>query len=293
MESVILHIANHFLSIEGDNESRLLRTMSGFPVFMFDEDVPEPDWRVRCGVDFVVPTQRTLLYEFDFEEGNYHCEFFRADGVYYFTMNTFVFRYDPSCHNRIDFAGENSMETSAAPDSTVLRFALWFATSIFLASCKATLIHSSVVVSEGGAVLFLGESGTGKSTHTRLWLQHIPGARLLNDDSPILAVEDGVPVIYGSPWSGKTHCYHKRQFPLKAVVRLSQAPENRMRRLGNIEAFASLQPSCPPALAYDDYFSDRVIDMISDVIQSVPVYHLACLPNAEAALLSHNTIFGQ
>lgn len=51
---------------------------------------------------------------------------------------------------------------------------------------QAVAIHSSVISLNDGAVLFLGESGTGKSTHTRLWREHIPGAELLNDDSPIV-----------------------------------------------------------------------------------------------------------
>ena len=57
---------------------------------------------------------------------------------------------------------------------------------------KDTLaIHSSCIVYRDKAVLFLGESGTGKSTHTRLWRENIPEAVLLNDDSPMIRVEDG------------------------------------------------------------------------------------------------------
>ena len=80
---------------------------------------------------------------------------------------------------------------------------------------------------------------------------------------------------------------------MRAIVRLSQAPANKMRRLHTIESLAALQPSFPPSLAYDIRFSDLMIDLLSDVIVRIPVYHLACLPNADAALLSHNTIFGQ
>lgn len=56
------------------------------------------------------------------------------------------------------------------------------------AGTRAVAVHSSVISLDGRAVLFLGESGTGKSTHTRLWREHIPGARLLNDDSPIIRI---------------------------------------------------------------------------------------------------------
>jgi ABC-type oligopeptide transport system ATPase subunit len=153
------------------------------------------------------------------------------------------------------------------------------------------LVHSSTIVHQGKAVLFLGESGTGKSTHTRLWLKSIPDAHLLNDDSPVLAMENGEAVVYGSPWSGKTHCYHQLRFPLAGVVRLSQAPYNSIRRLSVVESFSALHPSCPPALAQDDMFQDLMVDMLSDVLSVVPVFHLECLPDEDAAWTSHDAIF--
>ncbi len=183
------------------------------------------------------------------------------------------------------------VEATVGVNPVLLRFALWMALSVLSASSKMVLIHSSVIVHQNKAVLFLGESGTGKSTHTRLWLKHIPDAHLLNDDSPILAVEDGMPVVYGSPWSGKTHCYHQLRFPLAAAVRLSQAPYNKIRRLSVIEAFSAIHPSCPPALAQDDKFQDMVVEMLSDVLAVVPVFHLECLPDEAAAWTSHDAIF--
>lgn len=189
------------------------------------------------------------------------------------------------------YSGGNVVEATVGLNPFLLRFALWMALSMLSASSKMVLIHSSVIVHQGKAVLFLGESGTGKSTHTRLWLQHIPDAHLLNDDSPILAVENGVPIVYGSPWSGKTHCYHQLHFPLAAAVRLSQAPYNKIHRLGVVEAFSSIQPSCPPALAQDEKYQEMIMDMLSDVLSAVPVFHLECLPDEAAAWTSHDAIF--
>ena len=74
------------------------------------------------------------------------------------------------------------------------RFALWVGYGLMTLPYQTVAIHSSCIVREGKAVLFLGESGTGKSTHTRLWREHIPGAVLLNDDSPMIRVEE---VRYG------------------------------------------------------------------------------------------------
>ena len=174
----------------------------------------------------------------------------------------------------------------------LVRFALWIAYGLATLPYRTVAIHTSVIQYQGRTVIFLGESGTGKSTHTRLWREHIEGAILLNDDSPILRIVDGVPHMFGSPWSGKTPCYKNEDYPLAACVRLSQAPYNRIERLNVRQAYAALHPSCPPDFAYDDRLYDSISETPSDVLAVTPVYHLACLPDADAARLSCQTVFG-
>ncbi len=70
----------------------------------------------------------------------------------------------------------------------LFRFGVWILFNIAALPLGAVAFHSSVIRYRGRGVLFLGESGTGKSTHTRLWREHIPGAELLNDDSPIVRI---------------------------------------------------------------------------------------------------------
>lgn len=174
----------------------------------------------------------------------------------------------------------------------LLRFACWIAYGVATAPFKTVAIHTSTIVCQSKAILFLGESGTGKSTHTCLWRENIQGAVLLNDDSPILRIIDGEPWIYGSPWSGKTPCYKNESYPLAACVRLSQAPYNQIKRLSVAQGYGALHPSCPPDFAYSDELYDYISDTLSSLLSAVPVYHLACLPDADAAHLSHDTIFG-
>lgn len=285
-DSISYLIANHRIRVVGDDVVGMLRTMPGFPVFETEDG--EPEWLIEFGHKIEKPAQWTELYNFVFEIEMASCSFAKTDDAYYFIMEPAEPTAAPllMCYH-----GGNVVEATVGINPMLLRFALWMAVSMLSASSKMVLIHSSVIVHQNKAVLFLGESGTGKSTHTRLWLKHIPDAHLLNDDSPILAVEDGVPVVYGSPWSGKTHCYHQRRFPLAAAVRLSQAPYNKIRRLGVVEAFSAIQPSCPPALAQDGKFEDMVVDMLSDVLAAAPVFHLECLPDEAAAWTSHDAIF--
>ena len=171
------------------------------------------------------------------------------------------------------------------------RFALWVAYGLMTLKRETLAIHSSCIVYQGKAVLFLGESGTGKSTHTRLWREHIEGAVLLNDDSPMIRVEDGKVWAYGSAWSGKTPCYKQERYELAACVRLSQAPFNQIRNLSVLQAYGAIHPSCAPEFAYDEALYDEVSQTIGQILSVVPCYHLACLPNREAALLSCQTLF--
>ena len=179
------------------------------------------------------------------------------------------------------------------PDMSAVRFGLWFMTALATVGHNVTPVHSSAIVCNGRAVLFLGESGTGKSTHTRLWRENIDGAVLLNDDSPFIGFVDGRATAFGAPWSGKTPCYKQEQYPIAAIVRLSQAPHNAIRPLRSVHAIGALLPSLTPAFGYDDELQDRMLATLSKIISRVPVYHLECLPDAAAARLSYDTVFGK
>lgn len=179
----------------------------------------------------------------------------------------------------------------ASCNVSFIRFLLWMAYGVAAAPLSTLAVHSSVIVCGGKAVLFLGESGTGKSTHTRLWLKNVLGSKLLNDDSPIVRLIGGVPTCFGSPWSGKTNCYVNESYPIAAIVRLRQAPFNRIERLDKLSAFGALYPSCPPSFAFDERLTDSVCSTISAILKVVPVYMLDCLPNDAAAELAFYKLF--
>ena len=154
------------------------------------------------------------------------------------------------------------------------------------------MVHASVVVSDGGGYMFLGKSGTGKSTHSRLWIENIAGTVLLNDDNPVVRVHGDNVTVYGTPWSGKTPCYRNENVPLKAFVRLSQAPYNRIGRLPILNSYASLLPSCS-CMRWDRASTDALHSAVEKVVSKVGGWHLECLPDAEAALLCSSEIQGK
>ena len=151
------------------------------------------------------------------------------------------------------------------------------------------LIHASLVRQNGYGYAFTAKSGTGKSTHVSLWLRHIPGCDLMNDDNPIVRIIDGQPYIYGGPWSGKTPCYRNVKARLGAITRIDRAPANSVDRLAPIDAFASLLPSCS-SMKWDEDIFRRICNTVTKIVETTPIYTLHCLPNKEAAILCNKTI---
>jgi len=144
------------------------------------------------------------------------------------------------------------------------------------------LTHASSVIYEGKAYLFLGKSGTGKSTHSRMWQTALEGVTLMNDDHPVLRVEDGTVTAHGSPWSGKTPCYKNISAPLGGVVRISRAPHNKAVRLSPIQAYASLMTSCS-GMTWDKELADGKDRTLQGIVSCTPCWVMECLPDEDAA----------
>ena len=277
-------IAGHHIRVENDTLMNAIDRMTGFEVFKVNNEGGESFCFTMMDND--MPVWKEVLYSIDI---NGTVSRFGS------CANGYVFDSTPPDGKTLELWVDGSGRTARFTgnlDPRLLRFACWMAYGMMTVPHQTVAIHTSTIVCRGKAVLFLGESGTGKSTHTRLWLENIEGSMLLNDDSPIIRIPDGKPWVWGSPWSGKTPCYKKECYPLAACVRLSQAPFNAIRKLTVIEAYSSLHPSCQPAFSYDDPLYDHICGMLDAILTNVPVYHLACLPDAAAARLSYETIFG-
>lgn len=150
-------------------------------------------------------------------------------------------------------------------------------------------IHASAVVKDGSAFLFLGKSGTGKSTHSSLWMQAWPEVELLNDDNPIVRWIDGQFWVYGSPWSGKTSCYKQHRAPLRGVVRLVQAPLNRWTTVKGVKAWTTVFPSCAVMMEEPRLYG-ALQETLNRLVTVVKVGRLECLPNVSAARMSEENL---
>lgn len=155
-------------------------------------------------------------------------------------------------------------------------------------------MHASVSVRNRKGYLFLGHSGTGKSTHSRQWLAEWSDCTLLNDDNPVIRLldnEDGTTTawIFGSPWSGKTPCYRNEAYPIGGIVKLNQAPMNTPRMLRLPEAYAYVLSSAS-GLKIVPEMMDALYATIASLIQSVKCLHLDCLPNRDAAKVCYEAL---
>lgn len=155
------------------------------------------------------------------------------------------------------------------------------------------MLHSAAVVRDGKAVLFMGKSGTGKSTHARLWLKEFANTSLLNDDNPVVRVSaDGTVTVYGSPWSGKTPCYRNAEAPVEAMVRLEQAPVNRYTELSNIDAFVAVLPGVS-VITHSRKLYGEACNSVVEALKRVKVGKLECTPEPSAAYECQKGISGE
>ena len=187
-----------------------------------------------------------------------------------------------------DFSRISASIATESPDcgsilTSMLRIA--FAQAVILRD--GISIHASAVAADGKAFLFLGKSGTGKSTHARMWLRNIQGSHLLNDDNPAIRLIDGKPVAFGTPWSGKTPCYRNESCPVGGIVRLVQSDADIFMQKKDVAAFVALLPSCS-VVHSDSALQARLCDTIAKIIELVPVGELKCLPDNESAIICYN-----
>lgn len=164
--------------------------------------------------------------------------------------------------------------------------------SVEMATYRAVLFHGSAVALDGEVYLFAAPSGTGKSTHARLWREYF-GERvtMVNDDKPFLRAEsDGKVTVYGSPWDGKHHLNTNIGLPLKAVCVLEQSDTNTIKRLTKKEALYPLYlqifwPNTCEAVA------EGIMETLECILKA-PIWKLSCDMSREAVRLAYETMSG-
>ena len=154
------------------------------------------------------------------------------------------------------------------------------------------LFHGSCVTVDGVGYLFTAKSGTGKSTHTRLWRELLGGrAVMVNDDKPLIRVNpDGTATVYGTPWDGKHHLSTNIAVPLKAICILEGAEQNTIRQITAGEAYSMLlQQAYRPM---DSMALSKTLTLIDRLVASVSLWRLGCNTDIEAAEVAYEAMKG-
>ncbi len=182
-------------------------------------------------------------------------------------------------------------ESIKYPPAYLESLAIYRKICAFLAKENTFLFHCSAIAFDGAGVLFTAPSGTGKSTHTRLWREAF-GERVtvINDDKPLLKVKDDGIYVYGTPWCGKHGIETNMCVKVKAVVLIERATENILEKLRFDEGYRVLftqthRPSEPSGAAA----SLRFINLLAE---SVSMYKMKCNISVDAARTARQGIFG-
>ncbi len=151
------------------------------------------------------------------------------------------------------------------------------------------LFHGSAIAVDGMGYVFAAKSGTGKSTHARLWRQFLGDrAVMVNDDKPLLKIGPGGVTVYGTPWDGNHRLSSNIAVPLRAVCLLERAERNSIRPISPREAWPALltqsyRPDAPDELA-------KTLPLVDGLAHGARLYRLGCNMEPEAARLAFETM---
>lgn len=151
------------------------------------------------------------------------------------------------------------------------------------------MLHASAVVVDGRAYLFSADSGTGKSTHTNLWLQKFGNrAYILNDDKPALRLVNGIWYAYGTPWSGKNDISANIGVPLAGIAILERGDENEIRPYRGVSAIFDVYRQVNRPASAD--YRDKILVLLNKLFSDIPVWKLKCNMEPNAASVAYNAM---
>ena len=290
MEDYYFKVAGFVFGItvpEGTDIEKLLPSFKPFrycdtlkhePLFMFNVHYGEFPGKQDSGYMFIDESLndmgRVRLYSFS---GGYYIRIsFRNDETEYSAVSDSLFKRTDAYINKDDkYAGE------------VISSLLRMVYSQAVIPHGGISVHASSVILDGKAYLFMGKSGTGKSTHSRLWMKAFPGCKLMNDDNPTILISNDVVMAAGTPWSGKTPCYIDVIAPVGGVVKLKQAEFNIFSLCDGFQAFINMLPGCS-VIRKDVTLQNEMHRTLARVSESVTVGVMECLPDMDAASVCRN-----
>jgi hypothetical protein len=178
----------------------------------------------------------------------------------------------------------------APQDATIVRYVrdaifgvLRMVLIMVLSQRDGLLLHSSTIIWNGMGIAFSGPSGTGKTTHTRLW-RKLYDVKILDGDVAALRIKNGSVYAYGLPWCGTSGEFMNERVPLRSIVFLQQAGTNKIKKLDFQEAFMRLIARCF-LQPYDEIMMGKYLDIAQKIAAISDCFLLECLPDENAVEL--------
>lgn len=288
MATLYYQIAEQYLAIEHGDVECLRSTLAKYQAFE-EEALPagqSPLLSVVCD-ETIEPLESDRQVEHVVEPSFSSTVYERADGSYYLRISFRGYVVDGWVQDnwsRLSLRAQWTERTAYLIDRLVM-----------ICFTMATLplgylkVHASVTELNGRALVLMGVSGTGKSTHSRLWREYIEGCTLLNDDEPIVRRVGDKVVVYGCPWSGSTPCYRQESAEVSAFVLLRQAPFNKLQRLSGRESFDALFSSCA-FMSSRTHRQSLIFNSVASVLEIAPVYRMDNRPEREAVEMTRTLL---
>ncbi len=186
---------------------------------------------------------------------------------------------------------EEKEQSANFSDGYIENICLYRAICRQLPTRNRMLLHAAILEYKGNAYAFLGRSGTGKSTHTGLWMKNLEGVKIVNGDKPILENQGDAFVAYGTPWMGKEGLGENTSAPLKGLCFLEQAKENEIVRLTPTEAANRIFSQI--LFPQDAENVEKTLELTDKLVNGTPAYLLKCTISEEAVEKSYEALTGE
>lgn len=147
------------------------------------------------------------------------------------------------------------------------------------------LLHASAVCYKEEAYLFSAPSGTGKSTHTNLWIKNFKGSFILNDDKPAIRRIKNQLWVYGTPFSGKSDLNINERYPIKGICFIVRDEKNWINKLNSKDAITYLIRETVQSKRSE--LMNTTLNMVENILQNIPIYEMGCTISDESAKLSY------
>lgn len=226
-----------------------------------------------------------------YEKVHEYCKGYEYEGVPDFSVCITQADIDFEAEKELKSAEIEKREPIEATDDYREELAVYRKIAEKMPDYDTVLFHGSVIAVNGKGFLFTAKSGTGKSTHTRLWRKYLgEKAVMVNDDKPLLKITDSGVIAYGTPYNGKHRLGCNISVPLKAICILTRGVQNSIEPISKTEAYTMLlQQVYRPQ---DILQMAKTLKLVDIMAENVGLYKLACNMDTEAAEVAYNGMKG-